>query len=251
MGPDCTETVMSFQALFTAPLIYPFGNVRLNSGMDVYDYRRRALKAWADEVGGPAELARAIGRSDSQVSQLLGSKQMGSKLARELETIRGVPSGSFDLPNEPLDDDDMPSDRRKSTYVSRVKGAALKAGTGEVLWDFDEIDKSHSFRLDWMQRKGLRADRCKVWTVRGDSMEPRYYSGDIVLIDMADRTPVHGKVYALVGEDGLRIKQLRRTPTGWEMYSYNPDKDTYPTEPIVDDNFAIIGRVRWRAGEED
>jgi phage repressor protein C with HTH and peptisase S24 domain len=142
-------------------------------------------------------------------------------------------------------------------YVDRVTGAQLAAGDGEIVWDFDMVERSHSFRTDWMQAKGLRPERCKVWSVRGDSMEPRYCSGDVVLIDMSDRKPVHGKVYGLVGDDGLRIKQLRRTGSGgWEMYSFNPDQGRYPPEPIVQhadgrESHAIIGRVRWRGGDED
>lgn len=136
-------------------------------------------------------------------------------------------------------------------YVDKVTGAHLAAGSGEVVYDFDNVEKSHSFRVDWMQEKRLRPERCKVWSVRGDSMEPRYSSGDVVLIDMSDREPRHGKVFALVGDEGLRIKQLRRGPAGWEMHSFNPDQSKYPPEPIVSDNYAVIGRVRWHAGDED
>jgi phage repressor protein C with HTH and peptisase S24 domain len=136
-------------------------------------------------------------------------------------------------------------------YVTKVTGAHLSAGSGEVLWDMDELQNSHAFQADYMREKGLRPERCKIWTVRGDSMEPRYRSGGVVLIDMSDRAPVHSKVFALVGEDGLRIKQLRRGIAGWEMHSYNPDQNKYPPEPIVGENYAIIGRVRWYAGDED
>jgi len=135
--------------------------------------------------------------------------------------------------------------------VTKVTGAHLSAGGGEVLWEIDEVIGSHAFRQDYMLSRGLRAEKCRVWTVRGDSMEPRFCSGDVVLIDMSDRTPVHGKVYALIGDDGLRLKQLRRTQSGWEMHSFNPDQTRFPPEPIVEDNYAIIGRVRWRGGDED
>jgi transcriptional regulator with XRE-family HTH domain len=136
-------------------------------------------------------------------------------------------------------------------WLNKVIGAHLSAGSGEVIWDIDEADKYYAYRRDWFQRKGLRPERCKVWMVRGDSMEEKYSHGDYVVIDMSDREPRHGKIYALVGEGGLRMKQLRRTPSGWEMYSFNPDKNKYPTEPIVDNNFAIIGRIRGHQGDDD
>lgn len=137
-------------------------------------------------------------------------------------------------------------------FVPAVRGAHLSAGTGEYVYEADEEVNAVAFRQDWMASKGLRPERCKVWRVRGDSMEPRYSNGDSLLLDMSDRTPRHGKNFALVGEEGIRVKQLRAMPGGgWEMYSLNPDKSRYPTEPIVNDNYAIIGRVRGRSGDED
>lgn len=137
-------------------------------------------------------------------------------------------------------------------FVDKVMGAHLSAGNGEVLWDFEQIDRSHAFRMDWMQSKRLKPERCKVWTVRGDSMESKYPHGSWVLINMAERDPVHGRNFALIGSDGLRLKQLRRSELGgWVMHSLTTDQTKYPPEPIVDDNFAIIGRVRAHGGDDD
>lgn len=137
-------------------------------------------------------------------------------------------------------------------FIDKVVGARLSAGAGEVLWDFEQIDKAHAFRMDWMQAKRLRPDRCKVWTVSGDSMDPKYPHGSWVLINMAERDPVHGRNFALIGTDGLRLKQLRRSELGgWLMHSLNADQARYPPEPIVDDNYAIIGRVRAHGGDDE
>ena len=136
-------------------------------------------------------------------------------------------------------------------WVNKINGARLSAGSGEVIYDVEEQQNSHGFRADYMQRRGLKAQRCKLWTVKGDSMEPRYSSGDVVLIDMSDREPRHGKVFAIVGDNELRIKQLIKDVAGWSMRSLNPDKVRYPDEPITSDGVAIIGRVRWRGGDED
>jgi phage repressor protein C with HTH and peptisase S24 domain len=155
-------------------------------------------------------------------------------------------------PNRILEEKGQDAAPDALTYVDKVCGASLSAGNGEVFWDHEQIDKSHAFRLDWMQKKGLRAERCKVWTVRGDSMDPKYPHGSWVLINMSEREPVHGKNFALIGEDGLRLKQLRRSEAGgWIMYSLNPDQSKYPPEPIVGENYAVIGRVRGHGGDDD
>ena len=137
-------------------------------------------------------------------------------------------------------------------FVDKVAGAKLSAGNGEILWDFEQIDRSHAFRMEWMQAKRLRPDRCKVWSVSGDSMDPKYPHGSWVLINMGEREPVHGRNFALIGAEGLRLKQLRRSELGgWVMHSLNADQARYPPEPIIDENYAIIGRVRAHGGDDE
>lgn len=133
-------------------------------------------------------------------------------------------------------------------YVDRVSGPHLSAGTGEVVWDFEEIEHSHAFRRDWMQKNGYKPERCKLYEVRGESMAPTLNSGDMVMINMADRTVIAGELYALVAEDGLRVKRLHKRAGGIWMHSDNPDQLRYPPELIEDQHAAVIGRVVWRGG---
>lgn len=236
--------------------------------MDKQEVRRANVEALiASACGGSAAaFAEKTGIAPSYVSRMLyppkksGAKGIGERLADSIERAFDRPSGWLssshdgggpsraELPETHIIGPDADIEL---AYVTKVCGAQLSAGSGEVIWDMDEVRNSHGFRADYMRSRGLRAEKCKVWSVRGDSMEPRYRSGDIALIDMSDREPSHGKVFALVCEDGLRIKQLRRGASGWEMHSFNPDQNRYPPEPILSDNCAIIGRVRWRGGDED
>lgn len=134
-------------------------------------------------------------------------------------------------------------------FVARARGPRLSAGTGEVVWDFEEIDRSHAFRRDWMQRARLNPARCKLFEVRGDSMSPTLNDGDMVMINMADRDVLSGEVYALITDDGLRVKRLQRRTDGkiW-MLSDNPDQRQFPAEPIESETAAVIGRIVWRGG---
>jgi len=142
-----------------------------------------------------------------------------------------------------LDDDDK-------VFVSRVRGARFAAGSGELMFEAEEIDQSHGFRKDYMQRRGLQAERCKLFNVKGESMLPTLQDGGLVLVNLADREVVTGKVYALVFDDGLRVKRLFRRPDGLiEMRSDNPMQHIYPPEPIMDGSAAVIGRVVWQAGD--
>lgn len=133
-------------------------------------------------------------------------------------------------------------------YVDRVRGPHLSAGTGEVVWDYEEIEQSHAFRRDWMQRRSLNPARCKLYEVKGESMAPTLNSGDTVMINMADREVVSGELFALVADDGLRVKRLHKRGGGVWMHSDNPDQLRYSPELIEDHNAAVIGRVVWRGG---
>lgn len=128
MGAECTETVNERKARLTLSIIYLSGKAASNAFVDVYDYRRAHLQAWADQLGkdGQAELAKLISRSDSQVSQLLGRKTMGAKLARALEAIRGDAEGSWDLP--------LPGDSSKvfNENIARLSKAVVPAVQKEM-----------------------------------------------------------------------------------------------------------------------
>lgn len=153
-----------------------------------------------------------------------------------------------DRANGGLVANDHTSPANEYLYVTRVKGPHLSAGTGEVVWDYEEIEHSHAFRRDWMQKEGYNPRRCKLLDVRGDSMTPTVKNGDMVMINMADREVASGELFALICEDGLRIKRLHRRSGGIWMHSDNPDQLRYPPELIEDHHAAIIGRVVWRGG---
>lgn len=130
-------------------------------------------------------------------------------------------------------------------YVDRIFGAHLRAGTGEIIYDMDEVPLSRAYDAEWMRAEGLKAEHCKVWPVKGDSMFPTIPSGAHVLLDMRSREPRHNRVFALVGEDGLRLKRLlRRADGAWEIHSDNPLKSEFPTENYVPGKVAIFGQVR-------
>jgi len=186
------------------------------------------------------------------LSQLLnGHRGFGEKAARNLERQAGWAPMSLDRTDAADPAGEPAADHEpEKVFVSRIVGAKLSAGNGEVFYDYDQIDRSHSFRLDWMQHHGMKAENCKLWEASGESMWPTIENGELVLIHMRERDPIHAKVFALITEDGLRLKRLMRRSDGvWEIHSDNANKHLYPTETFVPGDVAIMGRVRWHAGE--
>lgn len=199
-----------------------------------------------------SELAARVGLAPSTIYGLEGgASKSTTKLHRIaevldanvhwLETGRGPIEAAIAEPGA-----DYARDR---VFVSRIDGVKLSAGSGEFFWDWEEIDNSHAFRHEWMAKKGLRAERCKLYDVRGESMSPTINNGDTVLINLADREIIPGEVYALVGEEGLRVKRLQKRGGIIYMHSDNQlQPGRYPDEAIEDGSHAVIGRVVWKAG---
>lgn len=134
-------------------------------------------------------------------------------------------------------------------YVSRISGVKIRAGTGEFIYDFEELDNSRAFDREWMRKEGLDPPHCKLIDVDGDSMSPTLENGETILINTRDRELRHNKIFALITDDGIRVKRvLRRADGQWEIHSDNTAKHLYPTEPFVEGKTAIWGRVRWHAG---
>ena len=137
------------------------------------------------------------------------------------------------------------------TFVTRVHGPVLHGGKGKVAWEHEEIDNSHAFRRDWMQRQGLTVKDCRIISVTGDSMSPYLQDGDVVLVNLADRAIRSDEVYALAVDDELRVKRLRKRADGGVEIRSDNSAPQYPLE-IVDsskvDRINVIGRVVWRGG---
>ncbi len=198
-------------------------------------------------------------KQQSAASQYLnGSIPLNFDALFKLSAVLKVPPAEIfpelakSLPAEEL----SPAPSDKYEFASRVHGAVLSAGGGNVTWEHEEVDGSHAFTKTWLQRKRLKINQCRILSIEGDSMLPELRGGFVVLIDMSDTAPIqNGKVYALSVEGELRIKRLFRQVDGSLLLrSDNPDKTHYPDEivrPEHLDRVLIIGRKRWHAGDDD
>lgn len=112
--------------------------------------------------------------------------------------------------------------------------------SGEVLVNESECDR--------LNIPGLKADF--VIPVSGDSMEPKYYSGDYVAcqsVSLSDMFFQWGKVYVIDTNQGVLLKKVRKSkhPDCIALISENPEYDpiTMPLEDIY--HIALVkGLVR-------
>lgn len=94
-------------------------------------------------------------------------------------------------------------------------------------------------------------------TVRGDSMTPSLYDGDIIFVDTRDTDVIPGCMYVLRRDSDIMVKRLAWTTLGDLVVS--SDNPRFPSETVearraralFEDGGApvqVVGRVLWRTG---
>jgi len=133
------------------------------------------------------------------------------------------------------------------------KGAADDTG-GEVyvrrLWlDTSAGDASGGEGLHFpgriLDQVGIQPTNARFLEAAGDSMAPTLNDGDLMLVDVAARDLVEGKIYVITIGAEVFVKRLRRAPGRIVMMSDNRDLHPEPEAVPAGDPFSIIGRVKW------
>ena len=129
--------------------------------MDIKQIRQARLRWLVDtfhKVGGFAALADKVGKEPNYYSQInTGHRNMGHNVARELESLHGLPHGTMDRPvAEPLSADQIraivnetlagvtagPVKRRPQTLRRRASGEVVQLrGRGNPKEDLQTSDK--------------------------------------------------------------------------------------------------------------
>jgi len=127
-----------------------------------------------------------------------------------------------------------------------VSEGYISAGTGLI--PVHDIEIKLAFREDWVKRKG-DPKKMVLIRVKGDSMEPTFYSGDIVLVDTNKNfVDIEGGIYAITIDNKIMVKRIQ--------ILYNEGKlkiisDNPLYEPIIisPEQTIINGKVIWFARE--
>lgn len=121
----------------------------------------------------------------------------------------------------------------------------LAAGSGAIEGTYEELG-GLSFRKDFLRSCGvIKPENARIVDVCGTSMEPTIPDGAVLLVNIANREPFSGKVFALAkAHEGLVVKRLIKQGEAWMARSDNPDGN--PDFQINDGiPITIIGRAVW------
>ncbi len=123
--------------------------------------------------------------------------------------------------------------------------ARLSAGGGSFETSGDIIG-CHAFRAEFLRRKG-QLSQMVLMRVSGDSMEPEFRDGDVVLIDQSQHKPRPGGVYAVAVDDMVYLKIVDASPGRLVLSSYNKSYSSLEVDTRGDliDTVRIIGHVIW------
>lgn len=145
------------------------------------------------------------------------------------QPVSGIfPSASPDVVNIPILD------------VEAAAGAGAFNHGAEVLAELP-------FPAGFLRRLAIKPDTARAIRARGDSMEPTIPDGMLVLIDTSSREPIEGRIYAVRGPDGLRLKRIQRGVDG-SVILISDNSTLYAPERIPEheiDRVRIVGRAFW------
>lgn len=242
-----------------------------NEGMkeDLVNRRREGLAQMVAECtrGNQAAFAELVGRKASQISDMLmGRKSFGEKVARYLEERAGYPDGWLDLdrPARALEDDKR-AEKGDARFIQDTSQLADRRGISRrvddpipsnvtegpsltripvISWvqagDFCEaVGPEQLVHADeWIDVPTKGGPNTYALRVQGDSMEPKFSEGSILVVD-PDRQAVHGSFVIAKQNGECTFKQLIKDGPDWYL---KPMNERYPVKQMTED-MAICGVV--------
>lgn len=178
--------------------LYPLGNRACNDGMDIDEIRRQNARYLAGKAGGISAFAELVGKSQSQMSQLIGKnprKSIGRQIAREIEEACGKPHGWLDQTHR-IEEPGKVYDGPPGVYAPLGNVEPAPATPDELSRQIPVIAWAHAGfdataddflqpgdALEWVAFDGHCSRYTYALYVRGESMWPEYMDGDLVIID--------------------------------------------------------------------
>lgn len=198
--------------------------------MNVKDIRRENMRSLAKQVGGITKLAGMLGKSQSQISHVIGVrpiKAIGDRVASEVEKLFSKPSGWLDMPHHGVAE-------TAGIYQEYQKNRTVPLLDWEhaITWQHGDKLTSNEYTMPIDPDIGLSSFALRL---HGDSMDSpagvSFPDGSIIIID-PEHTPYHGCyiVAQLPDSHELLFRQLSIEGT---HYFLKPLNVRYPLKEIA------------------
>ncbi len=183
------------------------------------------------------DLARVLGVNPEWLATGQGSMQTNQQIVDDL--IASMPNGITHDQIEPW---------RNQTWVE-VYDLKFCCGDGGGYAEFEPLKKTLPFDNSFFKYRNIKPEFFKLIYGKGDSMSPYINDGDAVGLDISDKIPKDGEVYALFLDGDTMIKRIFREAGG--VLRLTSDNKAYRDKVVDDsngDSLIIIGRVVYRSG---
>ncbi len=133
--------------------------------------------------------------------------------------------------------EDQPAGVRIPVYGDTAAGIPILA-----IEDFDSDDPD-----DWEEitPEMARSGEYIALRIKGDSMEPRMKTGDVVIVRLQPTVETGDVAIVRVNGDSATCKKVKKTPEGLWLIPFNPDYEPvlYRPKEVRDLPVTIIGKV--------
>lgn len=188
----------------------------------------------ADRRSPDGNYLKAISDAGADITYILTGVRIPNELRRIAEGAQGLVDKVIGRDFDPIPRYDV----------------FLAAGSGSLNDESTPVEHL-AFSKAWLTRMKIEPGMAALLSVKGESMQPSLFEGDLVLVDRNRFAVQSGKLYAFVdGNDGARVKRLRLFGSaGLVIQSDNPSNEFADEERSgqdmqdVLDN--IIGEVVW------
>ncbi|AVS89373.1 S24 family peptidase [Paracidovorax avenae] len=202
------------------------------------------------DVSGPSAVARLLGESPQNLKnwEVRGVSKAGALKAEELIGCSAAWVLTGDGPAaRPGEVPARPRSLESSVSVPRLANTA-SMGAGSEIAPEDVMVGHLTLSPAWIGRtlRGLSTpENLRFIHAYGDSMEPTFLDGDVLLVDAGVRTLEVDGVYVLAAQNRLFIKRVRQRLDG--AYEISSDNPTVKTVDVLEGKHAveILGKVIW------
>lgn len=173
-----------------------------------------------------AKLAKAIGVSTKTVYDWLGGAiPKLDNVASALEKMGIDAESAGVIPRRPATLGPSAQEYFHVPYLD----VEVSAGTGLVSYGAG-VKSYLAFQTQWLHEAGV-PDKMVAVQVRGDSMEPLIYDGDVALVDTSQTEVINDRIYAVVLHGTVRLKRLFTGSRAYEEFC-----DTVTAEDLAEEH---------------
>lgn len=193
----------------------------------------QAVQKWIAGVSEPR------GKNLDRAAEFLGVTPAFLKFGLQIEQaaeVNQLPPGMMRV--RAVDEDD-PS----ITQIKRVKLKVQAGITGFQVEPEHYDGETQAVPTKWVLKEGLSKDALVSTTVRGESMEPALYDGDVIVVNTRDTQMISGAVYVINYEGEAVVKRMLRDAGQWWLTSDNSDQRKYHRQLCKGSECIVIGKV--------